>query len=66
MAVRKEDIESLGFVVIATTTWADGISFEAHRSVGSRILVKGEKRVSADEAYESLFYNCLRRQNAVQ
>lgn len=63
--MKREDIESLGYAVVATTTWADGISFEAHRVVGKRILVKGEKSVSADEAYESLYYNCLRRQSAV-
>ena len=58
---NKEAIESIGFAVIATTKHTDGVSFDAHRTVGKRILVRGPIEASHDEAMFALYKECLER-----
>jgi len=57
----KEAIESIGFSVVATTKHKDGISFDAHREVGRRILVHGPVEDTHDEAMLGLYVACLER-----
>ena len=54
-------IESIGFTVIATTKQADGVSYDAHRVIGKRILVKGPVFTEPGDAMMGLYLACLDR-----
>jgi hypothetical protein len=54
----KSAIEALGFQIIATTTWAKGVSYEAHYVAGKRKLIKGDVMPDETSAYVSLFHKC--------
>ena len=57
----KAAIESIGFSVKAVTKHEDGVSYDAHREVGRRILVRGPVRATPEEAMLDLYVECLNR-----
>lgn len=59
--VSRKAIESIGFSVKAVTKHEDGVSFDAHREVGKRILVRGPVRATHEEAMLALYVECLLR-----
>lgn len=57
--LSKEAIEEIGFSVKAVTKHPDGVSFDAHREVGKRILVRGPVKATHEEAMLALYVACL-------
>lgn len=57
----QKEIEQLGFTVIATTKFADGVSFDAHYtgSVVKRFMVHGPKCRDYDKAMDALYTHCI-------
>lgn len=55
----KEDIERLGFSVVATTTFADSVSYDAHYVRGVRFMVRGSKAETPERAMDALYTACV-------
>lgn len=55
----QKAIESIGFSVIATTKHPKGVSYDAHRVVGKRKLVRGPIEETPEEAMIGLYTACL-------
>jgi len=57
----RQDIERLGFTVVATTKFADGVSFDAHYtgSAVKRFMVRGPRGRDYDRAMDSLYTHCV-------
>ncbi len=53
MNVKVREFEAQGFKLIATTTYSDGVSFEAHQ-LSPKKLIRGQKCATADLAFENL------------
>lgn len=57
--MEREDIEALGFKVIATTTFADGVSYDAHYLGEKRFMVRGRKESTPEKAMDVLYTRCV-------
>lgn len=57
----EKAIESIGFSVKAVTKHSDGVSYDAHREVGRRILVRGPVFAESGDAMMGLYMACLDR-----
>jgi len=54
-------IEAVGYKVVATTKCPEGMSFDAHRVVGKRVLVRGPVGATHEEAMLGLYRACIQR-----
>lgn len=53
------DLEKMGYQIIATTTFKDGVSYDAHCITGERHLIHGPKKVDPEDAINALIVKCL-------
>jgi hypothetical protein len=61
MLRTREDIQRIGFQVIATTTHSYGVSYDAHYVAGKRYLVRGPVENTPVQAMEGLYRACVER-----
>lgn len=57
----QNDIGTIGFDVIATTTFKHGVSYDAHFVNGKRLMVRGSVEDTPEQAMNALYLACLER-----